>query len=333
MSLNFCNNDFSHNDLIIAGLGEQFHDRLFHDVVLQDYTTWHVGGKADLLFKPKNLADLQSFLQALYLLAPKIDIHYLGLGSNVLIRDKGLRGVVIITNSGSNHGLNELEIVTTGSHGKLIQCEAGIACAKLAKFLAKHNYPEGAFWAGIPGTVGGSLAMNAGCYGSETWEYVRRVSIIDRLGKIIEVSSADFDISYRTASLKPEVKSKLNITEYWFVRATFQLALDESISGQEAIRSLLQKRTSQQPIGQFSGGSVFRNPPGNFAAKLIDQAGLKGLTIGGAQISPKHANFIINDKTASANDIELLILQIQETVQEKFGIILEPEVRIMGEKL
>jgi len=305
---------------------DRFSDRMLRDVPLADFTTWHVGGKADLLYQPHDLPELQEFLKEFYISNPNLPIHWFGLGSNVLIRDGGLRGLVILTHGGSNIGLNKYDIVTTSNYGKLICCEAGVPCAKLAKFLAKNNYPDGAFLAGIPGTMGGALAMNAGCYGSETWDHIIKVDVIDRLGNITELKARDFDVSYRTVNIK-EPK------EFWFVRGYLKFTQDDSISGNEAIRSLLQKRTSQQPIGQFSGGSVFRNPKDNFAGKLIEEAGLKGYSIGGAQISPKHANFIINDKTATAKDIEDLIKYIQNVIEKRFGIKLEPEVRILGESM
>lgn len=331
MSLHVSSGEIVNNNVSYQKIVDNFNTKLLQNVTLADYTTWHVGGKADFLFQPKNLKELQNFLQELVLIDKTIPIYFLGLGSNVLIRDGGLRGIVILTNSSSSIGLHKHEIISTRKFGKVIQCEAGVPSAKLAKFLAKSDYPEGAFWAGIPGTMGGALAMNAGCYGSETWEYVVQTDIIDRAGNIYELGPHDFDISYRSVKLKDEVKTKLNIVEYWFLNAILRLAHDDSINASQSIRSLLQKRTSQQPIGQFSGGSVFRNPIGNFAAKLIDECGLKGVAIGGAYVSSKHANFIINDKTATAKDIELLITYVQKTVYEKYAINLEPEIRIIGE--
>jgi UDP-N-acetylmuramate dehydrogenase len=310
---------------------DQFAGRVIKDLVLADYTTWHVGGKADLAYQPNNLSELEIFLKELYLSDSNMPMYWLGLGSNVLIRDGGIRGLVILTNSGVNKGLVKHDIVTHSQYGKLISVEAGVPCAKLAKFLAKHEYPGGAFWAGIPGTMGGALAMNAGCYGSETWDYIAKVDVIDRLGNITELSADKFNIAYRSATLKSDLKLSFNLGDYWFVRAYIKLPQDNSINGQDEIRSLLQKRTSQQPIGLFSGGSVFRNPPGNFAARLIDQTGLKGYKIGGAEVSQKHANFIINNKTATANDIEQLIIYIQNAVYRASGIKLEPEVKIIGE--
>lgn len=297
------------------------------DISLSKYTTWHVGGKADLVFKPKNLEDLKNLLSQLYAVDKNIDISWLGLGSNVLIRDSGLRGLVILTNSGKDHGLNTLEILEDAAFGDVIHVGAGIPCAKLAKFLVEHSYTNAAFWAGIPGTMGGALAMNAGCYGGETWNSVISLEVINRLGEVKSVDPSYFDVRYRSVTITGTTE------ELWFVGALLKLPklldCDASIGRQE-IKNLLQKRTSAQPIGQFSGGSVFKNPHGDYSARLIEAAGLKGYRIGGAYVSEKHANFIINDKTATAKNIEELIFYIQQTVFDKFKIKLEPEVKIIG---
>ena len=307
-----------------SDLFDVYADKLVKNTPLADYTTWHVGGAADLLYQPSNLDELQNFLQQLNLQDQNIPITWLGLGSNVLIRDGGIRGLVLLTNAGSSMGLNGFEIITTANHGKIIKCEAGVPCAKLAKFLAKNDYPEGAFLAGIPGTMGGAVAMNAGCYGSEVWDHIIKVDVIDRKGNISSLYPQDFEVSYRT--VVPKIAK-----EQWFVRVYLKMTRDDSVSGTQAIKNLLQKRTSQQPIGLFSGGSVFRNPQGSFAGLLIEESGLKGYSIGGAQVSEKHANFIINDKTATAKNIEELILHVQKIVYANTGIKLETEVRIIGE--
>lgn len=312
------------NKLNLTERLSHFADRLQQNVTLSKYNTWHVGGTADYVFKPESELDLQCFLSELYNIDKDINILWLGLGSNVLIRDGGYRGVIILTNSGKDSGLNLIE----QDHYR-INVGAGIACAKLAKFCATHKYPTGAFWAGIPGTVGGALAMNAGCYGYETWDFVKKVQMIGRNGEMITLSSNDFDISYRHTKL---VNDKYNDQDYWFTSAVIEVPKDDSICGKQQIKELLKKRSDAQPIGQFSGGSVFKNPKNNHSAKLIQEAGLKGYQIGGAHVSTKHANFIVNDKTAKASDIEGLINHIQHTVYDKFNIKLEPEVKIIGER-
>jgi UDP-N-acetylmuramate dehydrogenase len=273
--------------------------------------TWYVGGPAKQTYRPADLADLCEFLKTL---PPDEPIIWLGLGSNVLIRDKGINGTVILTHS----GLNEMQI--DGTH---IRVEAGVTCAKLAKFCAKHGLSGGCFFAGIPGTVGGALAMNAGAFGGETWECVEAVETVDRQGQRHHRNRSEFEIAYR------EVKGPPN---EWFVAAHIQLPKTADIEAeQQKIRALVKERREKQPIGEPSCGSVFRNPPGKYAAQLIEACGLKGFSIGGALVSKKHANFIINTGNASAAEIEALILHIQQQVFAKEGVQLRTEVHILGE--
>lgn len=294
---------------------------LLPNLNLSKYNTWHVGGEVDYAYRPKDLADLQDFLKQLYIIDSEITITWLGLGSNVLIRDGGLSGVLILTNSGSS-GLTNLDFIVASNQ---VCVGAGTSCAKLAKFLADAKFPLGAFWAGIPGTMGGALAMNAGCYGHETWEFVKKVQVITRQGDLLDLYPNDFEINYR------HIDAKNNNGEFWFVNAWLELSENSELCGRQEIKKLLNKRSSSQPIGLFSGGSVFKNPPGDYSARLIEQAGLKGYKIGGASISDKHANFIINDKTATAADIEELIFYVQTEVFNKFRVKLEPEVKLMGD--
>jgi len=277
---------------------------------LADYTSWHVGGSAKRLYKPADLADLAVFLSTLPLDEP---LTWLGLGSNVLIRDGGMEGTVILT-LGALTALNL-------SPQNIVRAEAGVTCAKLAKFCAKEQFSQGAFFAGIPGTVGGSLAMNAGAFGGETWKYVVAVETIDRKGCIRQRPPEDFQVGYR------EVKYA---TEEWFVAGHFCFPAGDTEQTQQAIKALLRKRSETQPIGEFSCGSVFRNPPGDYAARLIEACGLKGKKIGGACVSTKHANFIINSEKATAADIEQLIQLVQDTVEQQTGVALIRECHFMG---
>lgn len=278
--------------------------------ILAPLNTWHVGGPAKQTYRPKDLADLSDFLKTL----PKDEnIVWLGLGSNVLIRDTGIDGTVILTQD----GLTELTY-----QNNEVRAEAGVTCAKLAKFCAKQGLAEGSFFAGIPGTVGGALAMNAGAFGGETWTHVKAVETINRQGEVKLRQRDEFSIGYRHVSLPKDE---------WFVAAHFIFPkTNDTESEQEKIRALLRERREKQPIGVLSCGSVFRNPPGHFAAKLIEECGLKGLQYGDAMVSEKHANFIINIKHARASDIEALILHVQKVVREKTGIELIPEVKIHG---
>ncbi|MDF3055071.1 MAG: murB [Gammaproteobacteria bacterium] len=285
---------------------------LRYDEPLAKHTSWHVGGNARQVYKPADLQDLSVFLSTL---PEKETIIWLGLGSNILIRSGGINGTVILTQG----GLNELIAQDNGA----VRVEAGVTCAKLAKFCAKTNLEKGAFFAGIPGTVGGALAMNAGAFGGETWEYVTAVETIDRQGNIQKKSREDFEIAYR------EVKRKEN---EWFVAGHFLFPLGDGEKANREIKALLKKRGETQPIGEFSCGSVFRNPPGDYAARLIESCGLKGKTIGGAVVSPKHANFIINKAGATAADIEQLIYLVQQTVKAETGVSLIKECHIIGDE-
>lgn len=284
---------------------------LFLNEPLAPYTSWRVGGPARQLYKPTNIQDLAEFLQTL---PENESIIYLGLGSNLLVRDKGIKGTVIYTQG----RLKELAILADGT----LRAEAGVTCAKLAKFCARHSLDRSTFFAGIPGTVGGALAMNAGAFGGVTWEHVVAVETIDRAGKLHTRQPNEFEIRYR------EVKKP---AEEWFVAGHFRFAKTDAASGQQAIKELLRKRSETQPIGEFSCGSVFRNPPQDHAARLIEASGLKGYKMGGAWVSEKHANFIINGGNATAKDIETLIGLVQETVEKSQHVSLTPECHIIGE--
>jgi len=302
------------------------------------HTTWRTGGPADRAYFPVDLPDLAAFLRSVPANEP---VFVVGLGSNLLVRDRGVRGTVILT----HWALRAIRVEhMEKGHGD-IYAEAGIASPKVARFAAMHGYRGAEFLAGIPGTVGGALAMNAGCFGGETWKIVERVVTIDRQGNLRERMPADYDIDYRHVRLKDEggsmkaeeadqghpSSSIVHPSEEWFVAATFRLPRGDTQSSRRIIRGLLQKRLATQPLERPNAGSVFRNPPNEYAARLVEACGLKGREIGGAQISTKHANFIINSGGARAADIEQLIELVERSVKEKFGIALEREVRIVGE--
>ena len=274
------------------------------------HTSWHVGGPADLFFTPHDVADVAGFLQGL---EPTTPILWIGLGSNLLVRDGGIRGAVIDT-----HGVfDELERLNDNE----VWCGSGVACAKLARQCIKWGLGPAEFFAGIPGTLGGALAMNAGAFGGETWRHVVSVATIDRAGVRRERPVSDYSVGYR------HVLGPLN---EWFLGARLRFELRPGVSNED-IRLLLARRKATQPIGEWSCGSVFTNPPADHAARLIDSAGLKGFRIGGARVSEMHANFIVNDGSASAADIEQLIGHVMTTVERTHGVRLKPEVRIVGE--
>jgi UDP-N-acetylmuramate dehydrogenase len=281
---------------------------------LARYTSWRVGGKADRFYIPAGLEDLQAFLRGLPEGEP---VHFIGLGSNLLVRDGGVRGTVILM----HNVLNELHM-----EDGLVYAEAGVTCAKLAKFSARQHHHGAEFMAGIPGTVGGALAMNAGCHGGETWDIVKRVSTIDHRGAVRERSKEEFVATYRHV----EMADGQALSE-WFTAAWFELPAGEASEAEQKIKSLLAKRLATQPLNMPNAGSTFRNPPGDFAARLVEACGLKGYTIGGAQVSEKHANFIVNLGDAKAKDIEALIAHMRDTVKRQNGVDLQQEVRVIGE--
>ena len=285
--------------------------RLRHDEPLARHNTWRAGGAAERYYEPADVDDLALFLQELPADEP---LFWLGLGSNVLIRDGGVRGTVVATAG----ALNELaRLDETG-----VRTGAGVACNKVARLCARLDLVGGEFLAGIPGTMGGALAMNAGAFGGETWPLVSAVETIDHAGVRRRRLPHEFEIGYRHVH-GPEGE--------WFVTAELRLRAGDGEASLARVKELLERRNTTQPIGLPSCGSVFRNPPGDYAARLIETAGLKGVSIGGACVSTKHANFIINTGAARAADIEALIHHVMETVERVHGVRLMPEVRIVGE--
>jgi UDP-N-acetylmuramate dehydrogenase len=285
--------------------------QLLKNEPLARYTSWRVGGAADRVFVAENLSELQTFMQTLDHAEP---VYFIGLGSNLLVRDGGVRGTVIVM----HQALSELRV-----DGQYIYAEAGVTCGKVARFSASESKQGAEFLAGIPGTIGGALAMNAGCYGSETWNIVHQVLMINRRGETHVRNESEFIPSYRHVEMP--------MPDEWFLGAWFKLDVGNAEVSQQKIKQLLATRLASQPLNLPSAGSTFRNPHGDFAARLIEASGLKGYQIGGAQVSPKHANFIVNVGECTALDIELLIRHMKDTVLEKQGVALQQEVRMIGE--
>lgn len=280
------------------------------------HVSWRAGGQAARAYLPADREDLAAFVRQLPAAEP---ILFMGLGSNSLIRDGGFRGTVILT-----HAAAKRPSLVDGR----VYAEVGVASPKVARFAATHDLANAEFLAGIPGCIGGALAMNAGCYGSETWEIVASVETVDRQGNFRTRPAADFEIGYRHCALKDGAIG----TDEWFMGALFNLPAGSGEASRARIKELLTKRIASQPLSLPNAGSVFRNPPGDFAARLIESCGLKGFERGGARVSEKHANFIVNPKgMARASDIEGLIESVRATVKAKCGIDLHPEVRIIGE--
>jgi UDP-N-acetylmuramate dehydrogenase len=294
---------------------------VLHDEPMAKHTSWRVGGPADRFARPASVAELKTFLAEL---PADMPVTVIGLGSNLLVRDGGIRGAVICTS-----GLPKAALCigdeaggTAHAGGALIRASAGLPCATFAKRCASLGVGPAAFFAGIPGTIGGALAMNAGAFGGETWDRVRSVETIDRRGTVRARAKSEFTIGYRSVR---------GAAGEWFLTAVFAMASAEPTDAAE-IRALLRQRGEKQPLGTPSAGSVFRNPEGAHAGALIERAGLKGARVGGAVVADKHANFIINEGTATAADVEALIAMIRARVLEATGVVLEPEVRIIGEE-
>ena len=290
------------------------------DEPMRKHTSWRTGGLAQRAYKPRDLDDLACFLRSLPATEP---VYPVGLGSNLLVRDGGVRGTVVFL-----HGaLTRVHVERSES---ILCAEAGVASPKVARLAARHGLRGAEFLAGVPGTVGGALAMNAGCYGSETWDIVDSVLVVTRQGEVKRRTPSHYEIAYRHVALRDAAAPA---PHELFAAAWFRLTPGDGEEGMRVIKELLQRRIASQPLEQPNAGSVFRNPPGDYAARLIESCGLKSAAIGGAQVSPKHANFIVNTGTASAADIEALIELVQRTVQARCGVRLEREVRIIGEKI
>jgi UDP-N-acetylmuramate dehydrogenase len=303
--------------------------RFLHNEPMSRHVSWRAGGPAQRAYIPADLEDLRLLLQAIPQEEP---VHMTGLGSNLLVRDGGVRGVVVLL-----HGALKKLAIESRSFGipeappdlgetGLLYAEAGVAAPKVARFAANHDLVGGEFLAGIPGTVGGALAMNAGCYGDETWNHVAQVLTLNRQGELNERLPDDYVLGYRHVALRSGA-------EEWFVSCWLRFARGDGQASRTLIKELLQKRIDTQPLGQPNAGSVFRNPPEGFAARIIEGCGLKGLRVGNAQVSEKHANFIVNLGGATAADIEAVIEKVEEAVEAKTNVRLVREVRIIGERL
>ena len=296
---------------------------------MSKHVSWRAGGVADRVYMPADVYDLADYLRGLPATLP---VYCVGLGSNLLVRDGGVQGVIVLLHGALKRiGLEARTKGTTWEHSDndahgVVFAEAGVAAPKLARFAATHDLVGAEFMAGIPGTVGGALAMNAGCYGSETWDIAAQVLTLNRQGHFTERSVADYSVGYRHVALKSG-------EEEWYVGGWFRLLRGDGASSRLKIKDLLSKRIAAQPLGLPNAGSVFRNPPGDFAARLIEACGLKGQRIGGAQVSEKHANFIVNTGGATAADIENLIDEVEFVVNSRSGVRLVREVRIIGDRV
>lgn len=320
--------DFRMSEPDLAGGGEPvLHGQFLYNESMKKHVSWRAGGAAQRVYIPADLEDLTWLVRSV---PAREDIHMIGLGSNLLVRDGGITGVVILL-----HGVLKKLAIESRTQGlppapegvetALVYAQAGVASPKLARFTANHDLVGGEFWAGIPGTVGGAIAMNAGCYGSETWDSLVQVQTLDRQGQLNERLPVDYVTGYRHVALRQP-------NQEWFIGGWFRLRKGDGAAARETIKELLKKRIASQPLQMPNAGSVFRNPPGDYAARLIESCGLKGYRIGDAQVSEKHANFIVNLGNATATDIERLIEHVEDTVETRTNVRLLREVRIIGER-
>jgi UDP-N-acetylmuramate dehydrogenase len=284
---------------------------LLHDEPMDRHTSWRVGGKAEMFYVP---TDKASLVQLMCQLPGNVPVFWFGLGSNLLVRDAGIPGMVVCTFK----GMDEIERVDKES----VYAQAGVACAKLAKFCARRGLVGAEFLAGIPGSFGGAVAMNAGAFGGDTWSMIERIECLDREGNIAWFEKSEISYQYRYVDL-PE--------NNWIIGAQIKLKSIKGLDLGRRIRELLKTRGNSQPVQSANAGSVFKNPENDHAARLLEEVGMKGRAIGGAEYSTKHANFIINKGNANASDIEALIELGRKAVKQRFGIELEPEVRIVGQ--
>ena len=310
-----------------GGAAPVLRGRFLYNEPMKKHVSWRAGGAAQRAYVPADLDDLVWLVRSV---PAHEDIHMVGLGSNLLVRDGGVKGVVILL-----HGvLKKLALESRtqgfppapgGNDTALVYAQAGVASPKLARFAANHDLVGGEFWAGIPGTVGGAIAMNAGCYGSETWDRLVQVLTLDRQGQLNERRPDEYVTGYRHVALK-------RAQQEWFIGGWFRLTRGDGAASRETIKVLLKRRIASQPLNLPNAGSVFRNPPDDYAARLVERCGLKGFRIGDAQVSEKHANFIVNLGHATATDIERLIEHVEDSVEARTNVRLIREVRIIGER-
>ncbi len=300
---------------------EQAHDeiidimpesRVLTDAPMNKYTTFKTGGKADMLILPASVSQMKNALRLLY--AYEVPYIVIGRGSNIIVGDRGIRGAVVKLADG-------FDVVSVD--GEYVTAEAGAATYSVVKAAHENGLTGIEFLSGIPGSIGGAVVMNAGAYGGEVKQYLTEVELLDSAFKIQTVKAPDLDLRYRY--------SRIQGTSRYITKTVFRLDRGDIGEAKAYMRSLGEKRREKQPLNLPSAGSIFKRPVGFFAGALIEQAGLKGHTIGGAQVSEKHAGFIVNTGNATSKDIMMLIQFIQERVYTKEGVKLETEVKLIGE--
>ncbi len=294
---------------IIYEIQSKIKSKILFDYDMGKSTWFRAGGKAKGYVTINNLKDLKTIVRY----EDKIKYSIIGVGSNLLVRDSGYNGLIIKLGKNFNKIKIKKNILSVG---------ASVLDINLAKFALKNSIKDFEFFVGIPGTIGGAVKMNAGCYGSQTSDNLKRVLILNAKGKIQYINLIDLNLEYRSSRL--DKKSIILQADFNFHRSSY----DEIFNKNNYIKL---KREESQPLKEKTSGSTFKNPPNKFSAELIEKAGCKGLQIGGASVSHVHANFIINNGTATATDIEKLGTKVIKRVKEMFGITLEWEIKILGE--
>lgn len=277
------------------------------------HTSFHIGGPAELMAQPQSEAELQSLL--LKAAEAAVPVTLVGNGSNLLVRDKGIRGLVIKLGS----MLRDIKV-----SGNVLTFGSGVSLAQASKKAAELGLSGMEFAVGIPGSIGGAVYMNAGAYDGEMTKVVKSVRVMDAAGEVSELSAGELDFGYRHSALQGSGKIVTSVT--------VELAAGDKQAIAEKMADFSNRRITKQPLELPSAGSMFKRPPGYFAGTLIDQTGLKGYTVGGAQVSTKHAGFVVNIGGATAADVLQLISDVQAKVFAAHGVHLEPEVLVLGEK-
>ena len=277
------------------------------------HTSFHIGGPAELMAQPQSEAELQSLL--LKAAEAAVPVTLVGNGSNLLVRDKGIRGLVIKLGS----MLRDIKV-----SGNVLTFGSGVSLAQASKKVAELGLSGMEFAVGIPGSIGGAVYMNAGAYDGEMAKVVKSVRVMDAAGEVSELSAGELDFGYRHSALQGSGKIVTSVT--------VELAAGDKQAIAEKMADFSNRRITKQPLELPSAGSMFKRPPGYFAGTLIDQTGLKGYTVGGAQVSTKHAGFVVNIGGATAADVLQLISDVQAKVFAAHGVHLEPEVLVLGEK-
>lgn len=301
------------NQEIYTGLCEiAGQEQVQQDEMMSRHTTFRIGGPADFFVVPEDMDTLKRVAE--FCREEQIPFYILGNGSNLLVGDRGYRGVIIQIYK----NLNEIQ-----AEGTRVRAQAGAMLSVIAKRALAHSLTGFEFASGIPGTLGGAVVMNAGAYGGEMKDILKEAVVLTPEGEILTIPGEEMRFGYRTSIVAEK--------NYIVLEAVLQLRTGEQEAIRQQMEELKEKRTTKQPLELPSAGSTFKRPAGYFAGKLIMDAGLRGFTVGGAQISEKHCGFVVNKGGATAADVRELMRRVNERVQQQFGVSLEPEVKMLGE--